>query len=341
MRQPLHVFELLLVPEFPLYAVIPVIEALRIANQNAGRKLFDWSFVSTQGGAVRSCNGMTIETTEPVALSRTPECVIVCSGNEPTQHLTPVLLNWLRRLAAHGSTLGALDTGAFALATAGVMAGYQFTLHWEAVPAFRQAFPRLRVLEQIFVIDRTRITSAGGTAALDMILDVIGFSEGPELAAIVADGFVHGRGRVAGTPQRQPVDPAQSESSLLTRCVDLMRSRLEFPLAIDELCDQLAIPRRQLERVLRRQVGCAPAELYRDIRLDAAKEQLFYTTNAISQIAGACGFPSHAHFCRAFRSRFQISPTDFRRRSCRTMRERFHLPGATSRPDRGHLETMA
>ena len=38
--------------------------------------------------------------------------VFVCGGNHPLQHVDKRLLNWLRRLARHGSTLGAIDTGA-------------------------------------------------------------------------------------------------------------------------------------------------------------------------------------------------------------------------------------
>src|SRR5262249_23158195 len=122
--------------DFPLYAVVPATEALRIANQNAGRRLFDWSYLSIAGGAVRASNGMAIDTTRAlgaidptraVGSASLPRMVIVCAGNEPTQHLTRALLSWLRRLAAHGSVLGALDTGAFALAAAGVLKGYRVT----------------------------------------------------------------------------------------------------------------------------------------------------------------------------------------------------------------------
>jgi len=50
----------LLLPEFPMYALIPAIEALRIANQNRGRKLYSWHLFSPDGKPVRAGNGMSV-----------------------------------------------------------------------------------------------------------------------------------------------------------------------------------------------------------------------------------------------------------------------------------------
>jgi transcriptional regulator GlxA family with amidase domain len=48
----------LLLPEFPMYALIPAIEALRVANQNKGRKLYSWHLFSADGRPVKAGNGM-------------------------------------------------------------------------------------------------------------------------------------------------------------------------------------------------------------------------------------------------------------------------------------------
>src|SRR5260370_25504206 len=94
MYQELNHVHFLLLPDFPLYALVPATDALRIANQNAGSKLYDWSFVSSNGGAVRSNNGMAGDQTLAIGSGPLPECVIVCAGNEPTQHLPKPLLSW-------------------------------------------------------------------------------------------------------------------------------------------------------------------------------------------------------------------------------------------------------
>jgi transcriptional regulator GlxA family with amidase domain len=323
---PAHVHFLLL-PDFPLYALVPATDALRIANQNAGMRLFDWTFVSARGGPVRANNGMVVDETAPIGTATLPRCAIVCSGNEPVQHLTKPMLSWLRRLAAHGAMLGALDTGAFALAAAGVLAGHKATLHWEAIPVFRDAYPDIEVLEQIFVVDRERATAAGGIASLDMMLWLIDRAHGPALAQTVANGFVHGRARPPETPQRVDGVLAPSTPTQVRRCMDLMKENLAFPLRAGDLCERLSISRRRLERLFRRETGLSPSEAYMALRLEAAREQLFYSWNSIGHIAEACGFVSNAHFSRAFHRRFGASPTVMRQRFASAERGKFHPAG--------------
>jgi AraC family carnitine catabolism transcriptional activator len=312
MIHPIDHVHFLLLPDFPLYAVVPATEALRIANQNAGRRLYDWSFVSSNGGEVRANNGMAIDQTLPIGSVPYPPCVIVVAGNEPTQHLSPALLGWLRRLAAHGSILGALDTGAFALAAAGVLGGYRITLHWEAIPVFKSAYPSIDVVEQLFVIDRERLTAAGGVASLDLMLDIIKGAHGASLAQVVANGFVYGRPRAATTTQRPDGLPSSPDLTLFRRAVSLMSETIAFPLKIDELSGQLSVSRRQFERLFARHAGKTPARFYLDMRLEAARDHLFYSAQQIGQIADVTGFQSNAHFTRAFRARYGATPTAYR-----------------------------
>ena len=62
-RQPVHSakqthFAFILQPEFPLAALILATDALRIANQNSGKDLFSWQFVSENAADMRASNGM-------------------------------------------------------------------------------------------------------------------------------------------------------------------------------------------------------------------------------------------------------------------------------------------
>lgn len=323
-----YVVHFLLVPDFPLYALVPATEALRIANQNAGLPLYDWRLASTDGGAVRAGNGMSVDATLPVGAGPVPDCLIVCSGNQPMQHLTKPLLAWLRRLSAHGVVLGALDTGAFALAAAGVIRDRTVTLHWEALPVFRDAFPRVRVSEQIFVIDRDMVTAAGGVASLDLMVALIGRAHGQRLAQVVTNAFVHGQPRPAETPQRRDAVHGLDDRTILFRALQLMNEHMSFPMELDEICTELHISRRRLERMFLKQTGRSPAASYLDIRLQAAREQLFYSNNSIGHIAEVTGFQSGAHFCRAFRKRFEDSPSAVRRRFQADQRAKYYPTGA-------------
>lgn len=318
-------------PEFPLYALIPSIEALRLANQNSGSQLYDWSFATSGGGPARAGNGMVIEPTRPLDAEFAPGFAIVVGGNDPTRYLDRRLLDWLRRRAAFGGRLGAMDTGAFALAAAGTLAGYRATLHWEAIPSFRDMFPGLAIEERLWIADRDRFTCAGGVAALDMMLGLIGQDHGARLAQVVADGFVHGRGRPGEAPQRADLPASDGASTLWQKSVRLMAGNLAFPLSIEEICAETGTTRRTLERLFARRTGRPPAAHYLEMRLEAAREQLFYTEHPIAHVAEASGFLSAAHFSRAFRARYGTSPARWRRSVGAAERQRFRPSGAVLR----------
>lgn len=107
---------------------------------------------------------------------------MVVAGFEPLKFTTPALEHWLRRLDLDGVTLSAIDTGACVLAEAGLLDGHRLTLHWEAIDAFKESYPQLTVTQELFEIDRRRITCAGGTASIDLMLDLIAQAHGPDLA---------------------------------------------------------------------------------------------------------------------------------------------------------------
>lgn len=309
-------FGFVLLPEFPLYALVPAIEALRIANQHSGRTAFDWQLISLDGGPVRACSGMSLTVDCGIAEMRHCPNVLIFAGNHPMQHFSKPLFNWLRKLARHGGVLGGVDTGAFPLAEAGLLDGHEATVHWESISTFRERYPRIRTTEQLFTIDRDRITCAGGHATLDLILRLISGKLGAALAQIVANSFISPQMRRGVNPQRfDPQAPAANASSrVLTRILHHMEEHLGEPLSAEELARRSGVSVRALSRIMRDRTGEPPMRYYRKVRLQAARNALFYSESPIQDVAVSCGFASPEVFSRTFRLHFGVSPREFRQK---------------------------
>jgi AraC family carnitine catabolism transcriptional activator len=305
----------LLLPEFPLYALIPALEALRIANQNRGRRLYRWDLISADGQPVTAGSGMRMGVDAGIRDVPFHPFLFVVGGNHPLAHAGKPVLNWLRRLGRHGATLGAIDTGAFALAAAGLLGGRRVTLHWEVIGTFREHFPDIATAEQLFVDDGDRVTCAGGHAALDLMLHLISRAHGPGLAGVVANAFVAQRMRGAAEPQRLDASMlAGDRGALLPRVLRDMEAHIAQPLAPAEIARRAGISVRSLGRIVRDRLGESPARYYRRLRLQAARNALFYSDAPVAEIARACGFGAPEVFSRAFRAQFGLCPRDFRRR---------------------------
>jgi AraC family carnitine catabolism transcriptional activator len=304
-------FNFILQPEFPLNALVLASEALRIANQNSGREHFQWRFVSETGAPMRASNGLWMPVDDSFQTIRPADYYLVFEGNLPTQHNSPKLLGQLRNAVRFGASIGAVDTGAFALADAGLVDERGVVLHWEAAPAFRESYPHLNVQKQIFSIERHRLSCAGGVATLDMMLALIGQLKSPALASEVANALVYVP-RLAEALQR-PEDQVFSQTrSLAQRISMLMEQHLDFPLSIADLGERLSISPKTLQRECQKAFGEAPMRHYLRIRLEAARTMLFYQEFDISMISTACGFSYPSVFSRAFKNHFDMTPRAYR-----------------------------
>ena len=301
-------FYFLLLPGFSSMGFISAIEPLRVANRFRG-ELYRWHVLSCGGGAVLASNGMSVNAEGGFEALEAGATLLVVAGFDPLTHVTPALIQWLRRLDNDGVTLGGIDTGSVVLAQAGLLDGYRLTLHWEALEAFKESYPKLQVTQELFEIDRQRITCAGGTASIDLMLDLIAQAYGPELAIQVSEQFVLGRIRQRKDHQRMQVASRYGiHNKKLVQVIGEMEQHSEPPLSTAQLALGINVTRRQLERLFRLHLNDTPRNFYLGLRLEKARQLLRQTDMSVLDISIACGFESPSYFTRSYRARFSCAP---------------------------------
>lgn len=305
----------LLMPGFSVMGFVSAVEPLRVANRFGG-ELYRWHVLSVDGGAVVASNGMSVNADAALEPLKKGTTLWVVAGFEPLKFCTPALEHWLRRLDHEGVTLGGIDTGSFVLAQAGLLDGHRLTLHWEALGAFKESYPQLEVTQELFEVDRRRITSAGGTASIDMMLDLIGQAHGPELAIQVSEQFVLGRIRPRKDHQRMQIATRYGiNNKKLVQVIGEMEQHTEPPLSTLDLADGIQVTRRQLERLFRLHLKDTPSNFYLGLRLEKARQLLRQTDMSVLEVSLACGFESPSYFTRSYRARFARCPREDRQRS--------------------------
>jgi len=299
----------LLLPGFSVMGFVSAVEPLRVANRFGG-ELYRWHVLSTDGEAVVASNGMSINADAALHPLDKDATLLLVAGFEPLKCCTAALQQWLRRLDHDGVTLGALDTGSVILAETGLLDDYRLTLHWEALEAFKESYPQLQATQELFEIDRRRITSAGGTASIDLMLELIAQAHGPELAVQVSEQFVLGRIRRRQDHQRLQITTRYGVSNhKLVQVIDQMERYSEPPRTTLELAKHVRITRRQLERLFRLHLKDTPSRFYLGLRLDKAQQLLQQTDLSVLEVSLACGFESASYFSRSYRTRFAVSPS--------------------------------
>ena len=292
------------------------IEPLRGANFVAGMPLYSWNFYSADGGPVASSSGVVIDT-QPNTILETgsADLVLVCAGVNVENHYDRRLAVNLNRLHRHGVLVGAVSTGVFILADAGLLHGRTCSVHWHSRDAFGHMYPDVEISNDLFTIDRGVYTCSGGTAAMDMMLHLIAHQHGAELSSLAADQFIHGSLREPTTVQRMALrERIGTHDRHVIRAIEIMEAACETPISAADIAARLGISLRKLERRFRRELGETPLQHYARLRLERANRLLAQTDLSVTAIAAACGYESASYFARLYREQIGMTPTNFRRR---------------------------
>lgn len=311
-------FDFLLLPEFSFIGFAALVEPLRIANRFKA-DAYQWRTLSLDGAPVTASNGIALHPQGALPDTSNSKCIFAISSFNPLQHYTPELGRQLRARMQSGATLGAIDTGCFVLAQARLIGNTPVTLHWEAIPAFKERYPNVQVLDEArFTIAPGLMTSAGAMASVDLMLEVISRDHGSELALQVSEQLVSGWVRDRADHQRLQISARyRVHNAKVTQVISDMEQHLETPLSIEALAQRIGVTRRQLERLFQDHLATSPVHFYLGLRLHRARHLLRQSSMDIIEIGLACGFGSASAFSRAYRRQFALAPSQDRQEKLR------------------------
>ncbi|WP_052249550.1 GlxA family transcriptional regulator [Tateyamaria sp. ANG-S1] len=303
-------YAFLLIPGYSQLGFACALEALSLANRHpSGQTFYAWRIIGETGDPVPAYNGITTAVDTALPELARDETLVVCAGNHAAENSTCPILNWLRRETRKGMDFGALSSGTYTLALAGLLAGKTVTTHWEYRDALIELLPDVTIENSLYSKDGRIFTTAGGAASMDMMLDRIKNDYGVDLATWVADQMVYTDPRAASHGQRlsrraRP-DVAHGKLGL---ALQIMENNLEDPLRPDEIAELIQLSTRQLERLFARHLGMSPKRHYLQLRLEKARGLLRQTGLSVTDICVACGFRSLSHFSKSYRGAFGLSP---------------------------------
>ncbi|ETX29127.1 GlxA family transcriptional regulator [Roseivivax isoporae] len=302
-------FVFLLLDKFTLLSFAAAVEALRIANRMADRPLYAWRIVSEGGQPVRCSAGTAFQPDSDLVETTRDDTIFVCGGIDVREATTRRVLSWLRREARNGPKMGALCTGAFTLAQAGLLDGKRATIHWENHDSFAEEFDEVTLTKSVFVADGNRLTAAGGTAAIDLMLKIVADDHGPDLANAVADQLIYSAIRTDQDTQRLSVPTRIGvRHPKLSQVIHRMEAHIEEPISPAILARDVGMSTRQLERLFRRYLNRSPKRYYMELRLQKARNLLMQTDMSVINVALACGFASPSHFSKCYRAHYDTTP---------------------------------
>ncbi|MBC7143751.1 MAG: GlxA family transcriptional regulator [Rhodobacteraceae bacterium] len=307
LRQRRFVF--LLMDRFTMLSFAGAIEPLRIANRVLGREAYTWVLAGENGVESICSNGAAFKLDMGLEEIEREDTVLVCGGIDVQSATTKPILNWLRREARRGVGIGGLCTAAYTVAKAGLLDGKRATIHWENQDSFLEEFEDVKLTKSVFVIDGNRMSTAGGTASIDMMLKIIAQDHGEEVANTVADQLIYSSIRTDQDTQRLSIPTRIGvRHPKLSQVIQMMEQNIEDPISPADLATEVGMSTRQLERLFRRYLNRSPKRYYMELRLQKARNLLMQTDMSVINVALACGFASPSHFSKCYRAHYKTTP---------------------------------
>ncbi len=311
-----HRVAFVLLDHFSMMAFTGAVDALVTANLMSATPLYEVLVVGGEQDVVVSDLGIVISVDCRLAAlqERQQHLIVVCGGFRVKLRANPQLRTKLRQADAAGAILGGLWNGAYFLAEAGLLNGYECAFHPDGRAIMAELFPKVRVTNHSHVVDRGRISCAGANSSLGMMLEVVRRSTRQELVSAVEEVLSCDKMRETFDISVVSIDIDPTLPQSLKTALELMHSNIEDPIGISDIAKYAGISRRHLERLFCQHVKATPPRYYLELRLTQARQLLQYTNKSLLEIAIASGFATSAHFRRRFREMFGTTPGQFRKR---------------------------
>jgi transcriptional regulator GlxA family with amidase domain len=308
----------ILTRRFTLCAFANFVDVLRLAADEGDRSrpiLCAWRVLSPTMNPIASSCGVTVQPEERLGDPRRFDYLVVVGGLvDEIENLHPDSVRFLERAAALRVPLVGVCTGTFVLHRAGLMEGYRACVSWFHHEDFLERFDGLKpVSDQIFVVDRDRLTCSGGVSSAHLAAFIVKRHLGQARAAKSLHIMIIDQAMAAEEPQPGMPLALATDDALVRKALIAMQQPVDAPVSIGRLAARLGVSRRGLERRFRRALGMTPLAADRLIRLEQAKRLLLTTRRSATRIASETGFCDLPHMIRAFRAAEGVTPDVFRR----------------------------
>jgi transcriptional regulator GlxA family with amidase domain len=299
---------------------LEVFDAARRLIEATGRseRGYEVQIVSRDGLALESSSGLTLTPHARIADRLGELDTLIVAGGPGSREAAgdDELVRWIAKAAPRARRTASVCTGAFLLASAGLLDGRRATTHWAAAEELARAYPAVSVdPEPIFLRDGAIWTSAGVTAGMDLALALVEEDLDRAAALTIARHLVLFLRRPGGQSQFSATLAAQQPGREVLREVQrLVLEDVAGEHTVEAMAARANMSTRHFARAFAAETGVTPARYVERVRLEAARRLLEDTSDPIATIAQSCGFPSAETMRRAFLRSLAVGPADYRRR---------------------------
>lgn len=278
-------------------------EVLNCANRFLNADRFSWEV--TEGLDIvceRSLQGMN------------KTGLVMIGGTERPWQIGTAARQQVKSRVQSAQHLCVVGSGVFIALAAGHLNDKTLSVHPNFRLAVLEMAPFVRVNRQVITHSHRLSSATGGMAAAAMILDLISQQIGAFTAQAIAEylGMRHPQQNGESRMHWDLIRRSQGKP-VIAEALAVMQNNLEDVLSTRQIARAIGVSPRHLERCFNSDLNSSPMRIYRDLRLDRARQLLVQTSLPICEVAAACGFSSTSNLSKWYREAHGEPPSKSRK----------------------------
>jgi transcriptional regulator GlxA family with amidase domain len=226
--------------------------------------------------------------------------------------LNAEFIPWIIKQYEQGAEVVSLCVASFLLASTGLLDGKNCSTHWQFANEFRRLFPKTILQDEKILTEADGIYTSGGAFSFtNLILYLIEKYAGRDTAVLAAKGFMIDLDRNSQSPFMIFSGQKNHKDENILRAQAYIEENFKDKIAVDDLCDNLALSRRTFERRFKKATANTVWEYLQRVKVEAAKKELEHGRKTVNEIMYEVGYSDPKAFRDVFRKITSMTPMDY------------------------------
>jgi transcriptional regulator GlxA family with amidase domain len=222
-------------------------------------------------------------------------------------------VDWIERQYKSGAAIASICTGAFLLASTGILEGRSCSTHWSAADHFRNLFPNVKLQTDKLITDEKGIyTNGGAYSFLNLIIYLIEKYYNRETAIYCSKIFQIEMDRNSQSAFTIFTGQKMHDDEVIKKAQAYIESKLDEKISIEELSSRFSVGRRNFDRRFVKATGNTPIEYTQRVKIESAKKALENSLKTINEVMYEVGYSDVKAFREVFRKITGMSPLEYK-----------------------------
>ncbi|WP_416865937.1 MAG: GlxA family transcriptional regulator [Imperialibacter sp.] len=244
------------------------------------------------------------------------DLIIIPSLNhnyEQSVHANQELTEWIARQYKNGAEVASICTGAFLLASSGLLDGRSCSTHWSAANDLKTRFPKVKLQADELITDENGIyTNGGAYSFLNLMIYLVEKYYGRQTAIFCAKVFQIEMDRHSQSAFIIFKGQKQHGDEMVKEAQSYLESKLDEKVSVEQLSQRFAVGRRTFDRRFIKATGNTPIEYLQRVKIESAKKSLETSRKTINEVMYDVGYSDVKAFREVFRKITGMSPLEYR-----------------------------